>query len=375
MAETDEWKPKKFPEKIGMSMAITSQGMSQRRLGQNRQVMSNKFFSTGARTGSVKIYSKAGFGRVASNTAQPLDEQKGRAEWNESDILGTSKPDSVYLVLHQIADKKWCLSWVNETDVEKDDVRIVVIKKSVGRGIRDWFLLQLWKSDYVAARSVVNHFYEMNVNPTSTAGTFRVKFQYDRVIEGNMTTGVSYRSWVPSTPWVNQYNFHTPTLDSVALNMTESQNPHKDITETTYFFLEFTHAPTIGLGDLNPYTNSGNLYEWIADSITDFKITYSTTPMSGFQNDPPNTTDTLYKYPLGYVEITNNVATVVMQTHIKVKSEDLLRIDFGGTWSPSVWEYQGDGESGSYVMTSPTAITGNWYSYLSTMIQPLPMLT
>lgn len=147
MDEADEWKPKKFPEKIGMSMAVTSQGMSQRRMWHNRQVMSNKVFATGAKTGSAKIHCKAGFGRVVSSTAQPLDEQKGRAEWQESQILGGGKADSVYLVLHRTDDKKWCISWVNEADVEAGDVRIAVIKKRDGRGIKDWFLLQLWKSD------------------------------------------------------------------------------------------------------------------------------------------------------------------------------------------------------------------------------------
>jgi hypothetical protein len=371
-----EWEPKRFPEKVGMSMAVTSQGMSQRSISQGRVKMQKKPYATGAKSGSAKIKFRESFGRATAANAVALDEQKGYAFWKEPDLIGSGKPDSIYLILHSQVEgavTQWYISWVNETDLLITDYKIAVIKKNVGRGLRDWTLLQLWKTDINIVSDSVNHFYEMKVTETATAGTFRVKFQYDRVIEGNMTTGVSYRSWVPSTPWANQYNFHTPTLDSVALSEVESQTPHKDITQTTYFFLEFTHAPTIGMGDLNPSTNTGNLYEWIADSITDFKITYSTTQMSGFQNDSPNTTDTLYRYPLGYVEIINGIPKAVMQTYVKPSSQDILRIDFGGTWSPSHWEYQEGSQS--YVMTSATAITGNWYSYLSLMIQPFPMLT
>ena len=372
----NEWLPRRFPEKVAMSMAVTTQGMSTRSVSQGRVKMRSGVFSTGAKTGSVILKCRTAFGRCTVSNATPLDEQKGYAVWTEANILGSNRPDSIYLILHKIKSPNgdgWYLSWVDESELTADDIRIVVIKKFTGRGMRQWDLLQLWKSDYIVRKDAVNHFYEMNVTQTATPGTFRVKFQHDRVIEGNMTTGVSYRSWVPSTPWANQYNFLTPTLDTVPLNATWSQNPHKDITETTYFFLEFTHAPTIGLGDLNPSTNYGNLYEWIADSITDFKITYDINPMSGAQNDSPNTTDVLYRYPLGYVEIANGVANVVMQTYVKQQDQDLLRIEFGGTWSPSVWVY--DEGSQGYVMTSPTAITGNWYSYLSLQYQPLPMLT
>ena len=142
----EEYEPKRFPEKIAMSMSVTTHGMNQRSIGQNRIRMRSKPFATGAKSGSAVILKRPDFGRTTVENGEYIDEDKGYASWSESELIGTTKPDSVYLVLHS-ASNVWFLSWVNEEDVQFDDIKIAVIKKMTGRGIRDWSLLQLWKSD------------------------------------------------------------------------------------------------------------------------------------------------------------------------------------------------------------------------------------
>ena len=142
----EEWQPKKFPEKIAMSIAVTTQGMNQRSIGQARTRMQRKPFATGAKSGSAVILKRPDFGRTDVDNGEYLDENKGCATWDESELIGNGKPDSIYLILHS-ASHVWFLSWVNEEDLKEDDVKICVIKKNAGRGIKDWHLLQLWKSD------------------------------------------------------------------------------------------------------------------------------------------------------------------------------------------------------------------------------------
>ena len=142
----EEYKPRKFPEKIAMSMAVTQHGMSQRSLSQGRVKMHAKPYATGAKTGSVVIRIQDDFGRCDQNNSAPLDEQKGYASWNESMLISSHAPDSVYLILHKDGSF-WYLSWVQQADLDDTDIRIAVIKKHSGKGLREWSLLQLWKSD------------------------------------------------------------------------------------------------------------------------------------------------------------------------------------------------------------------------------------
>lgn len=148
MIANEQYEPTRFPQNSAMSMSVTTQGISARRLTQGRVRMSSLPFPTGAKTGSVVIrLNRDGFGRTDQTNAEPLDEQKGYASWQESEIIGSGSADSVYLVLHK-SGSFWYLSWIAQADLEDSDIRIAVIKKRTGRGIKDWTLLQLWKSDF-----------------------------------------------------------------------------------------------------------------------------------------------------------------------------------------------------------------------------------
>jgi len=352
---TEEWQPRRFPEKIAMSIAVTTHGMSQRSLSQNRTKMNAKPFATGAKSGSAVILKRPDFGRTNEDNGEYIDAEKGCADWDETELIGGGASDSIYLVLHS-TENVWFLSWVDEDDLDYKDIKIAVIKKSTGRGIRDWHLLQLWKSDVVVQESTTNRFYDIYLTESGTAGTFRVKFKYDNIVDWNQYSGVSYRSWVPESPWTNQYTFYTPVINDVPVSSVEESNPYFEITETSYFFLEFTHAATIGAGNIAPDEEG---YEWIADSITKVELKKSSTPMSGNWFNPPNTTSTLFRHQIGYVEVTDGTPKIVMQSFPKLEPSAMYRIIYGGTWSPSVWSY--DDVTSSYVMDSSTTITGNWF--------------
>lgn len=351
----DEWMPRKFPERIGMSMAVTTQGMSQRRLWHNRQVMGTKSFPTGTKTGSAKIYCKEGFGRVTSADATPLDEQKGRAVWKESDVLGTGKPNSVYLVLHTIPDatliKKWCLSWVNESDVETDDIRIAVIKKSEGRGIKDWFLLQLWKSDVQADNVARSHFYEINAIKKDDNSGVRVKFQYDISVDWNTWTanGGAFQ-WSPHDGVAGSIPRFIPTVSGQPLTPSLSTSPHFDITQSTYFYVEVTRTATwVPSALFTPpgstcQTPNGNGYT--TDRITDVKIIQSSTSI-GDPYSPANSTATSFKIPLGYVKVTDgDVEFYEMFTQVKDSDSSQMTIGYGGSYTMDEWQSTGNDNNG-----------------------------
>ena len=150
-----QWEPKRFPEKTSMTMIVNQHGMSNRAFGQNKVRMMSKPFQTGVKSGSAVLkYNSHGFGRADSTNGQPLDEQKGYAQWNESDVIGSSHPNSVYLVLHK-DDTQWYISWVAQADLEDSDIRLAVIKKNGNNGLNSWILHQLWKSDLAKNKEIV----------------------------------------------------------------------------------------------------------------------------------------------------------------------------------------------------------------------------
>ena len=234
----EEYEPKRFPEKIAMSMSVTTHGMDQRSISHNRTRMRSKPFATGAKSGSAVILKRPDFGRTTIENGEYIDESKGYASWMESELIGTTKPDSIYLVLHS-ANNVWFLSWVNEEDVLFDDIKIVVIKKMTGRGMRDWSLLQLWKSDLSVSTSNAQfevvwahddafkinggyctfnqHYHKLSISGGSIAGTTEYIAYYP---EGAVQHGmikidkpcVWYKS-VPSSGNAPETENPTPNLD------------------------------------------------------------------------------------------------------------------------------------------------------------------
>jgi hypothetical protein len=147
-----EWEPKRFPDAVAQQMYVTQFSMSPRQMNRNRTKMSSKPYATGAKTGSLIVYSKPAYGRCTDATAVAVNDDDGCAKWDENDVVGT-RSESVYLVLHNVgsATPKWCLSWVDQTNLENTDIRICVIKKRDDASMANWQLIQLWKSDLVIA--------------------------------------------------------------------------------------------------------------------------------------------------------------------------------------------------------------------------------
>jgi hypothetical protein len=142
---TEEWQPKRFPEGLSQGLTVTKHSIQPKYLKKDRTAMNSKAYASSLKSGSVKVYTKTAFGRVTLATSTLVDEEKGCAEWNESVILAESSA-SVYFVLHKTSDR-WMLSAVLEDDVTASDIKIAVVKKRESASVKDWRLIQLWKSD------------------------------------------------------------------------------------------------------------------------------------------------------------------------------------------------------------------------------------
>ena len=142
---TDEWEPERFPEGLSQGMIVTKHTIQRKYLKKDRTAMNSKAYATSIKSGSVKVYTKASFGRVTYATSVLIDEEKGCAEWDESVILAQSAA-SVYFVLHKTTNR-WMVSAVLEADVTASDIKLAVVKKRESASVKDWRLIQLWKSD------------------------------------------------------------------------------------------------------------------------------------------------------------------------------------------------------------------------------------
>ena len=169
---TDEWEPERFPEGLSQGLTITKRTIQPKYLKKDRTSMNSKAYTTPVKSGSVKIYTKSAFGRVTTATAVLVDETKGCAEWDESVILAAGTTSSVYFVLHK-TDSKWMVSAVLEANVLADDVKIAVVKKRDSASIKDWRLIQLWKSDLSPSVDKVEQF-QVSVSGGAADGVLKV---------------------------------------------------------------------------------------------------------------------------------------------------------------------------------------------------------
>lgn len=358
-----EWEPKRFPEKVGMSMAVTSQGMSQRSISQGRVKMQSKPYATGAKSGSAKIKFRESFGRATAANAIALDEQKGYAFWKEPNLIGSSKPDSIYLILHSEVDgavMQWYLSWVNETDLLITDYKIAVIKKNVGRGLRDWTLLQLWKSDIEETPAGKRRFYEV-VSEEAPSGTFKIKFMYDELVDWNqwVAGGLGGYQWGSDNGMAQYPRIFVPTVNGTQITPAITTTPSISITQTTHFYLEIVRD---GLWTVGENGAQGTATDYPRSA----SIMSSTTPLGDLYS-APNCTFTVCRYPIALVTIeASKIKSIEMLTEVKANPHSKMTVYVFGGYIPTEWDYQGDPpvlvitNNGSIV--NPTFAIGQRYS-------------
>ena len=147
---TDEWEPERFPESLSQGVIVTKDSIQPKYLKKDGTSMNSQAYASSVKSGSVKVYTKAPFGRVTLATSVLVDEELGCAQWAE-DVILAQNVASVYFVLHKTSER-WMISAVLEADVKPSDIKLAVIKKrpsdNANASSKDWRLIQLWKSDF-----------------------------------------------------------------------------------------------------------------------------------------------------------------------------------------------------------------------------------
>lgn len=186
----EQWEPKRFPDALSSGIMVTNRSVSPRFFKRDQVNLAKTPFSTSVKSGSAKVYYTDDFGRATSGNSIMVDEEKGCAEWKESDIMTSARTNSVYFVLHKV-DGDWTISVIEEGDLTPDDIRLAVIKKRTGASIMDWSLMQLWKSDIVEQQ------------PMDVIHPFMVKVNGDGA-NGRVFVAQGDAYWV-SGSWTNAY--------------------------------------------------------------------------------------------------------------------------------------------------------------------------
>lgn len=387
---TQEWLPKNFPEALSQGMTVSTHSVSPRYLQRDRTSMNKTPYQTAVKSGSLKIYSKTSLGRVTSATAVLIDESKGCAEWAENVILPSNTTTSVYFVLHK-TDDKWMISAVKETDLVSTDIKLAVVKQRTGASIKDWRLIQLWKSDLFVQQSnpYLEFMFQLSVEPSTTAGEFKVKVGWDEIFDDNQLS--EQFDWTNSGPATNppyanlvhnrSLDWIVPTYNGTPMSPLDEENPEITITETTYFYFQFNRYPAayqntnINPDDRTPPSPSNTL--WIKDFITSATIETSDTSITENATifDPENCNKDYFRMPIGKVEITPSgtspvtyATKVTMSTGLRYFLGTRMKtgLSYFGLGTPEVWEKQGDPPNDYWVEQSLSSIDpdANYIQYL-----------
>jgi hypothetical protein len=326
--------------------------------------MNSKPYASSLKSGSVKVYTKAAFGRVTLATSVLIDEEKACAEWDESVILAQSAA-SVYFVLHKTSDR-WMVSAVLEANVTASDIKLAVVKKRESASVKDWRLIQLWKSDLYFPQLAIENLFQLSVTPSATAGSFNVKVGWDEIFDDNQMSDAS--DWTRDGPSFAVYagGSHVKTLDwvvpilgGVPMSPVDEDNPEIVITATKYFYFQFNRLPAAyqntGLNpdERTPLTSANAL--WIKDEITSATIETSDTSITATATifDDPNNTKDYFRLPIGKVEITSTgtapdpvvyTTKVTMDTGARYFLGTRMKVglSYFGIGTPEVWEYLGE---------------------------------
>ena len=361
-----QWEPTRFPDAVAQQMYVTNSSMSPRQMNRTRTKMASQTYATGAKTGSLKIHSKPSYGRCNS-TAVAITDADGCAKWDESIVISAGNTISTYLILHNVG-AKWCLSWVDESDLTDEDIRICVIKALTGGTIARWQVIQLWKSDLyvgIASAQATYHFQihaEPNASPTPTA--CRLKVEYDDVFDNNMlmasmpnwaadSDGTSLGQNNPNTGHDKATVYYTPVIASVPLNANLAITPYIDTNVSGYLYLHFyrNHAITQGTA----YPDGG----FVTDEITLVEVVFDTSP-----NLQSSSIITEYWSKIGSVTIdpiTFAATNITMDYNFLKKfgadgtGTSIVRTQYAGNFYPTTWVWNGSG----YVVDQSATVVGN----------------
>lgn len=360
---TEEWQPKRFPEGLSQGMIVTKHTIQRKYLKKDRTAMNSKAYATSLKSGSVKVYTKAAFGRTTLATSVLIDEEKGCAEWDESVILAQSAA-SVYFVLHKTSDR-WMISAVLEANVTASDIKLAIVKKRESASVKDWRLIQLWKSDLYFPQLATESLFQLSVTPTATAGSFKVKVGWDDIFDDNQLSDVGDWTREGPTGWMGSPYVHpksldwvVPTYSGVPMSQVDEDNPEITITATTYFYFQFNRLPAAYQNTgLNPDERTPEPFLWIKDEITSATIETSATSITATATifDDPNNTKDYFRLPIGKVEITSAGSPLVYTTTVTMSTgaryflgtRMKLGLSYFGLGTPEVWEWhnpEGEGE-------------------------------
>ena len=375
-----EWEPTRFPDAVAQQMYVTKSSMSPRQMNRTRTKMASQTYATGAKTGSLKLHSKATYGRCTA-TAVAITNGDGCAKWDESVVISAGNTVSTYLILHKVG-VKWCLSWVNEADLTVEDIRICVIKALTGGTIARWQVIQLWKSDlFVGSTSVQapNYHFQIHAAPVFAnpatplvPTTCRLKVEYDVVYDNNMLAD-SMPHWCidsdgtvnfgqnPNTGHEKTIVTYTPVIASVPLSINFAVTPHIDTAVSGYLYLHFYRNHAITQGTTHQSTNQGQINGFVTDEITLVEIVFD---VSSSLED--NSTISEYWSRIGLVVIdtsTFQATSIVMNYNLlRITSgmgTSIVRTAYGGNFSVTTWVGDYTVNPATYSIDQQAYVSGN----------------
>ena len=373
LTTANEWKPKRFPEHMSQQVMVTKMGMSPKLLDAKKAILRSQAFATPIKSGSLPIYTKDSYGRCTSSTAVLVDENFGYAKWDEG-IVAAEEGDSTYVVLHKEGDK-WCISMVSEADVLETDLKITAIKRRNGTHVRDWNLLQLWKSDLYISSGTSSLLFHLQIRtepvlvpPATNPTAIRVRLEYDEVYDNNMLA-VNGPNWCSDSDGTYAYYgqptghqraivTYIPQINGnpITLNITES--PYIDISASGYVYLHFYRNHLITQGSVGPPQFTG----YVTDEITLVEVIFDASP--SLQS---NSTISEYWSRVGQIVIDPTslaVTSVIMEYNfLRTRGGEgggisIVRTQYGGNFYGTTFKYD-DSDPPNLIVDQQATVTGN----------------
>lgn len=174
-----EFSQSRFSANQQQSISVSQHKMSPSTLNRNITSMERHAHSSPVKTGSSPIYVQQNRGRIdtPNNT---VDESLGYAKWSESQVRSSSH--DTYFILHKVRDEtnsydQWCISIVNDTDVQKSDIKIACFKYARGGSASRANLIQLWKSDIVSIPASASDDYPFKISCVESQNSVDISIQ------------------------------------------------------------------------------------------------------------------------------------------------------------------------------------------------------
>jgi hypothetical protein len=160
---------------------------------------------------------------------------------------------------------------------------------------------------------------------------------YDELVDFNQWAagGLDLYQWGTGNGQMPYPRKFVPTLNGAQITQAIASTPYYDITQTTYFYLEFVRDGqwTVGVNG-----TSGLAHDYARSA----SIKTSTTPLGDLYS-APNCTFTVCRYPIGLVTIeASKIKSVEMLTAIKLHPNSKMVIYVLGGINPTQWDYQGN---------------------------------